>query len=106
VYVDDLVAGVIRVIERGDDLGVYHVGTDAEVSIAQLVEEIGKVLARDVEIVPGTLQPGGTLRRCPDITKLRALGYTPRVSLAEGLAATVPWYVKHLAHAPASRATG
>lgn len=106
VYVDDLVDGVLRVIERGDDLGVYNVGTDVEVSIATLVKEIASVLGRDVEIVPGTLQPGGTLRRCPDITRLRALGYAPRVSLADGLRKTVPWYAKNLAKAPASRATG
>ena len=35
---------------------------------------------------------GGTARRCPDISKLAALGYAPQVSLAKGLPPTVDWY--------------
>jgi nucleoside-diphosphate-sugar epimerase len=47
----------------------------------------------EVEVVPGALRPGSPERRCPDIGRLRALGFTPRVSLASGLARTVPWYL-------------
>jgi nucleoside-diphosphate-sugar epimerase len=92
VYIDDLVDGVLRVIERGEHLGIYHVGTDQEITIQHLAERIGAQLGRQVRVVPGSLQPGGTLRRCPEISRLRALGYTPRVSLDQGLAATVKWY--------------
>jgi len=38
---------------------------------------------------------GGTARRCPDISKLRRLGYAPRVALDAGLAKTVAWYREH-----------
>jgi UDP-glucose 4-epimerase len=40
---------------------------------------------------------GGTPRRCPDIGKMRALGYDPKVSLAEGVGRTVKWYSANLA---------
>lgn len=95
VYVDDLVDGVLRLIEAGEHLSVYHVGTDAEVSIKNLVQALGRVMGRPVEVETGPLQPGGTLRRCPDIAKLRALGYAPLVSLEEGLRRTVSWYTQH-----------
>jgi nucleoside-diphosphate-sugar epimerase len=95
VYIDDLVAGVLRVIESGSHMGIYHVGTDEEVTVARLAHEIGRCLGREVRIQPGTLQPGSTPRRCPDIRKLRALGYEPRIALAEGLARTVRWYVEN-----------
>jgi nucleoside-diphosphate-sugar epimerase len=95
VYIDDLVDGVLRIIEQGSPQGVYHVGTDDEIAIAELARAIGRAMNREVELRPGPLQPGGTPRRCPDIRKLRALGYAPRVSLEDGLRATVRWYVDH-----------
>jgi len=91
-FIDDLVDGVVRVIERGEHLGIYHVGTQDEVTIAHLAGKIAFFLGREVEVIPGEAHEGGTLRRCPDISKARALGYEPRVSLEEGLAMTLPWY--------------
>jgi nucleoside-diphosphate-sugar epimerase len=95
VYVDDLVDGVLRLIEDGEHLNVYHVGTDLEVSIKNLVHALGRVMERPVIVETGPLQPGGTLRRCPAIGKLRRLGYEPRISLDEGLRRTVRWYLQH-----------
>jgi len=93
VYIDDLVDGLLRVIADGKHLDVYHIGNDRETTIAELVHEIGGYFGRELRIQPGPLQPGGTLRRCPDITKVRALGYEPRVSLRDGVATTARWYV-------------
>jgi nucleoside-diphosphate-sugar epimerase len=95
VYIDDLIDGVVRIIDRGEHLGIYHIGTDAEITIANLARQIGRYFGRDLEIVAGELTPGSTLRRCPDISKMRALGFEPRVSLTEGLATTLQWYSAH-----------
>jgi nucleoside-diphosphate-sugar epimerase len=94
VYVDDLVDGVLRLIASGEHLNVYHVGTDQEISIKELVAELGHVMGRSVIAQASPLQPGGTSRRCPSIVKLRQLGYSPRISLEEGLRRTVRWYVE------------
>jgi nucleoside-diphosphate-sugar epimerase len=92
IYIDDLIDGIVRIIDRGEHLGIYHVGTDTEVTIADLARQIGRYFGHDLEIVPGELSPGSTARRCPDISKMRALGFEPRVSLTEGLASTLQWY--------------
>ena len=101
IYIDDLVDGVRKVIDKGEHLGIYHVGTSDEVTIIDLVGEIGRSLGVEVDVVPGELQPGGTLRRCPDITRLRALGFAPTVSLRDGVGRTATWYAEHLDQAPA-----
>ena len=82
-------------LEKGEHLGIYNIGTEDEISIKQLAEEIARHFHREVQIVPGELKAGGTLRRCPSIERIGALGYRPTVSLRQGLAATIPWYVKH-----------
>jgi len=95
VYIDDLIDGVLRLIENGEHLNIYHVGTDVEISIRDLVQALGRVMGRSVVVETGPLQEGGTLRRCPVIDKLRALGYSPRVTLDEGLSRTAGWYTQH-----------
>jgi nucleoside-diphosphate-sugar epimerase len=99
-FVDDLVAGVMTMREKGEHLGIYHVGTTEEVSIADLARRIAANAGREIELVPGKLQEGGTPRRCPDISKLGQLGYKPRVSLDQGLKPTLDWYWQNTGLAP------
>lgn len=101
VHIDDLVAGVLRVLDAGEHLGIYHVGSTEEVTIADLARRIGLCFSREVRVIPGDLREGSTARRCPDISKLRALGYEPRVPLSTGLPPTVRWYDQHAHERPA-----
>ena len=102
-YVDDLVAGVMTMRAKGEHLNIYHVGTTEELSIADVARRIAAQAGRAIEIVPGKLQAGGTPRRCPDISKLAALGYRPGVSLDQGLKPTLDWYWKNADLAPAPK---
>ncbi|HET7911965.1 MAG TPA: NAD-dependent dehydratase, partial [Pseudolabrys sp.] len=91
-FIDDLIAGVMIMREKGEHLGIYHVGTMEEVTIADLAHRIAGLYGREIALTPGKLAPGGTGRRCPDISKLAKLGYKPRVPLSEGLRPTLGWY--------------
>lgn len=95
VFIDDMVDGMVKVAERGEHLGIYHLGTTDEVTIRDLAIGIGRALGRDVRVKPGQLQPGGTPRRCPEISRAKSIGYEPRVPLASGLETTVSWYRAH-----------
>ena len=104
VYIDDLVDGVARILDKGQHQNIYHVGTEDEIAIAALALKIGAACGVAVRPVPSAPAAGGTPRRCPDISKLRRLGYAPRVPLDVGLAKTVAWYREH-ATASLGRAT-
>ena len=99
-FIDDLVAGVMLMREKGEHLGIYHVGSTEEVTIAELARRIAFVAGREIELVPGKSAPGGTTRRCPDISKLARLGYKPRVPLSDGLKPTLAWYRHNAELAP------
>jgi len=93
MYIDDFTDGLAIVLEKGAHLNIYHIGNDDEVPVRRLVELIFERIGRDFDIIPGTLTPGSPNRRRPGIDKLRALGYRPRVSLRDGLACTIDWYL-------------
>ncbi len=99
-FIDDLVAGVMVMRDKGEHLGIYHVGTTEEVAIADLARRIARIAGREVELMPGPPAPGGTARRCPDISKLAKLGYKPRVPLDQGLKPTLDWYWSNAELAP------
>jgi nucleoside-diphosphate-sugar epimerase len=99
-FIDDLVAGVLVMREKGEHLGIYHVGTTEEVSIADLACRVAAQAGRDIDLVAGKPAAGGTARRCPDISKLGKLGYKPRVTLSDGLKPTLDWYWRNLHLAP------
>ncbi len=101
-HVDDLVEGVIRMREKGKHLGIYHIGTTEEISIADLASKVALACGQTIDLATGDTLPGSTLRRCPDISKLVKLGYKPRVALAEGLPPTVRWYWENAELAPQS----
>lgn len=94
-YVDDIVSGVLTMYEKGGHRQVYHIGNDHEVTVRDVAQRIGKILGVELEIRSGEAAKGGTPCRCPDITKMRQLGYEPAVGLEEGLQRAVDWYLEH-----------
>jgi nucleoside-diphosphate-sugar epimerase len=95
VYIDDFTNGLMKVIEQGEHLNVYHIGTNEEVSIEQLAKEVAVRFEREIKILPGVPMKGSALRRCPDISKLRKLGYEPKVEIKDGLRLTTEWYIEN-----------
>jgi nucleoside-diphosphate-sugar epimerase len=100
-YIDDLVAGLMIMREKGEHLGIYHIGTAEEVAIAALARRMAKIAGLEIIVQPSAAPAGSTPRRCPDISKLSALGYKPRVRLDDGLAPTIDWYWAHAGAEPA-----
>jgi nucleoside-diphosphate-sugar epimerase len=100
-HLDDLVEGVLTMRAKGEHLGIYHVGTMEEVAIADLARRMARIAGREIDLVPSAALPGSTTRRCPDISKLAALGYRPRVALDQGLPPTLAWYLENASLAPA-----
>ncbi len=95
IFIDDFIRALLCVIEQGEQLSIYHIGTDREVSIQDLAHLVAKSCGREIQVVPGELLAGSTPRRCPDTQKLRSLGFGPAISLEEGVQRTAEWYLQN-----------
>ena len=95
-HIDDFVDGVICVLNSGKHLNIYHIGNPEEISIAKVAAEIARFFGRKIQIISGLTAAGGTFRRCPNISKLRNLGFEPQIPFSEGLPSLIKWYVDNL----------
>jgi nucleoside-diphosphate-sugar epimerase len=93
IHINDMIDGIMLLINRGEHLNVYHVGNPEELTIADVATQVVNYFDRDIQIIPTELPMGSTERRCPNIHKLMKLGFLPKISFAEGLPTIIDWYV-------------
>jgi nucleoside-diphosphate-sugar epimerase len=95
VFIEDCIDGLMLLGEKGAHLGIYHIGTAEELTVEQVAREVGRYFKREIKIVPQELSRGSPLRRCPDISKIAALGYKPKYKFCHGLPIAARWYVEN-----------
>lgn len=91
-YVDDIVDGVVRALDRPSGCQVYNLGNGRPVSLKRFISLVGEAtgIRPDINLMPD--QPGDVKRTCADISKARdMLGYDPQTPFEEGLARTADW---------------
>ncbi len=92
-YVDDLIEGLIRMMDQGDETGPVNLGNPVENTMRELAEAVISVTGSKSTIDYRPLPQDDPRRRCPDISKARQLlAWEPRVALQTGLAATAEYY--------------
>jgi UDP-glucuronate decarboxylase len=98
-YVDDLVGALVRLMDTRDDFtGPVNLGNPVEVSVRHLAERVIALTGSRSRIVSRPLPPDDPVQRCPDIgVATSALGWEPRVSLEDGLKATIGYFRQLLA---------
>ena len=93
-YITDAVIGTVLAMESNKSDGeIYHIGSDEEISIEQLIKASGSYFNFKGDYENAPTFPGSTMRRCPNISKARKhLGYNPEVKWEEALESTLVWY--------------
>lgn len=85
LYVDDLAAAALFLLENTEESSLINVGTGSDLTIAELAQIVAKVVGYEGQILFDHIHPDGTPRKQLDVSKLFALGWRPAVSLQEGL---------------------
>jgi len=92
-YVDDLVAGLIAMMDQDEIVGPVNIGNPAEFTIKELALMIKELAHSSSEIVFRPLPQDDPVRRKPDITLAREkLGWEPKIQIREGLPRTIDYF--------------
>ena len=94
-YVDDIVSGVVRAMDRPAGVQVYNLGNGRPITLKRFIGLVGEVAAPvaglRINYMPD--QPGDVKRTCADISKARGmLGYDPKTPFEQGLRETWRWF--------------
>ncbi len=92
LHVDDLADACVFLLERYESPDPINVGVGRDITIRELAEVVRGVVGFEGALEFDSNKPDGTPRKLLDVSKLFALGWAPRVSLAEGIASTYAWF--------------
>jgi len=96
-FVDDLVEGAIRMMEKDDFFGPVNIGNPNEFTIRALAEMVIRQTGTKSKIISAPLPPDDPVQRQPDITVAkRELDWKPTIELEEGLERTIAYFRKVL----------
>ncbi|GBD48071.1 GDP-L-fucose synthase family protein [Methylopila sp. Yamaguchi] len=98
LHVDDLAEACVLVLQRYDEAAPINIGSGEEVSIRQLAETIASVVGYRGAFIFDRSKPDGAPRKLLAADRIRALGWRPRMTLAEGIAAIYPLWRRQAAH--------
>lgn len=98
MHADDLADALVFIMQHYNEEEHINVGTNEEVTIAELAKIIAEVVGYRGEIVQDTSKPDGTPRKLVDSTRLHNLGWTSKISLREGITDAYQWYLENIAN--------
>ena len=93
LHVDDLADACLFLMQTYDSPDIVNVGAGKDITIADLAALVGSVVGYGGKLVFDTSKPDGTPRKLLDVSRMAALGWTPRISLRDGLATTYRWFL-------------
>ncbi len=93
LHVDDLASACVLLLKNYDSPEIINVGCGEDISIRELAELICEVVGFHGELTWETTKPDGTPRKLLDVTKVKALGWKPSISLREGIRQTYEWFL-------------
>jgi GDP-L-fucose synthase len=95
LHVDDLAEACLFLMEHYDSPELVNIGCGEDIRIRDLAELIRKATGFAGSIQWDASKPDGTPRKLLDVTRLKKLGWSPKIPLEAGLVDTYQWWVRH-----------
>ena len=97
LHVDDVADALLFLMERYDEEPFVNVGWGEDLTIAELARMVAEVVGFGGALAFDASKPDGMPRKLLDTSRLRALGWSPRIPLREGVTRTYAWFLGHVA---------
>ena len=92
LHVHDLAHAVLKASENYDSSMHLNIGTGSDLTIKELARKVAAAAGFTGEVEWDTSKPDGTPQKVLDVSKIRALGWEPTITLESGIASTIAWY--------------
>jgi GDP-L-fucose synthase len=92
LYVDDLSEACVFLMQNYEDENTINVGTGSDITIKELAELIAAKTGFEGDIVWDSSKPDGTPRKVLDVKKIEELGWSPSISLEDGIGRAISWF--------------
>ena len=92
LHVNDLAQAVVLASEKYDSSLHLNVGSGEDLSIKELATKVAAAAGFTGQIQWDSSKPDGTPRKVLDVSRMKALGWKPTITLDEGIASTIAWY--------------
>lgn len=93
LHTTDLAEACVFLLENYDEPDLVNIGCGEDVTIRELAETVCDVLGFDGTLEFDASKPDGTPRKLLDISKIKSLGWSPRIPLREGIADAYAWFL-------------
>jgi GDP-L-fucose synthase len=95
LHVDDLADACLHLMDHYEGESHVNIGSGMDLSIAELADVIRAIVYPDAEIRFDSTKPDGTPRKLLDVSRLNALGWTPKIPLPEGIRSSYEWFLNN-----------
>jgi UDP-glucuronate 4-epimerase len=92
-YIDDIVDGIVRAIERCSSNALYNLGRSDPIALREMIDMLAEALGKPARIRSLPEQPGDVRQTFADVSLAGSeLGYSPQVPFREGIRRYIAWY--------------
>ena len=95
LHADDLASAAVFLMENYDEPEIINVGSGEEISIADLVRLVMRVVGYRGKVTFDSSKPDGTPRKLLDVSRLNSLGWHYKIDLESGIRSTYEWFLAH-----------
>ena len=92
LHVDDLASAVLLASQKYSEAQHLNIGTGEDISIDNLAQIVAQESGYSGRIIWDSEKPDGTFRKVLDVTRIKALGWSPKIALRDGISSTISWY--------------